>query len=208
MKIHISWLLLSASALLLSSCDSYLYSDVGWSGTSTGLYSNNGWSNARYDYDGFPIYGYYDGRPVYGYTAAGVPIYTYSRLDRHCYVPNWNPAPHYRGHYRYPSHVHHCVTPPKRPSYHVPSYRPQPNNRPAYSPSRPSQRPSYTPPSHSSSSSSWHSSGGSSGHSSWDSSNHSSSSSSSSSSNWDRRDNHFGGSSPSPSRYPANSRPR
>lgn len=93
MKKHISCLLLSASALLLSSCDSFMYSDVGWSGTSTGLYNNNGWSNARYDYDGFPIYGYYDGRPVYGYTSVGVPIYTYNSLDRHCYVPSWKPAP-------------------------------------------------------------------------------------------------------------------
>lgn len=51
-----------------------------------------------YDSSGFPIWGYsVCGRPIYAYSLAGMPIYVIRGIYRGCYVPAWNPRPHYHG---------------------------------------------------------------------------------------------------------------
>lgn len=51
-----------------------------------------------YDSSGFPIWGYSAcGRPIYAYSPAGMPIYVIRGIYRGCYVPAWNPRPHYHG---------------------------------------------------------------------------------------------------------------
>ena len=64
--------MLSCVALMCSSCVVYDYPmytstsvGVGGHGWSTSV----SWTNASYDANGFPIFGYYYGQPVYGYTA-------------------------------------------------------------------------------------------------------------------------------------------
>ena len=96
--------LLAGSAVVLSSCVVYDYPmytsasvGVGGPGWSTSVE----WTNASYDVNGFPIYGYSYGRPVYGYTTSGSPIFSINLLYAGCYVPNWGPASWC------PSHPHH-----------------------------------------------------------------------------------------------------
>lgn len=47
------------------------------------------WQPARYDDNGYPIYGYADGRPVYGYTKQGSLIYQLNHIYSGCRVPSW-----------------------------------------------------------------------------------------------------------------------
>ena len=111
-------------SVVLSSCvvdpggyNSFSYSTNGYGSTVA-------WTNASYDANGFPIYGYSYGRPVYGYTAAGAAIFTIAALTALCYVPNWGPAPWYHGHWHYPHHIHRCAVPPRYAHGHAPHRRP------------------------------------------------------------------------------------
>ena len=94
MKIKkISIAIVAGAAVLLSSC----VTDAGVWGASVsyaspGFSSSVAWTNASYDVNGFPIYGYAYGRPVYGYTAAGAAIFSIAALTAWCYVPDWGPA--------------------------------------------------------------------------------------------------------------------
>ena len=127
MKIKsVAIVLMGGASMLLSSC----VTDAGVWGASVsystpGFSSSVAWTNASYDADGFPIYGYAYGRPVYGYTSAGVAIYSISALTAWCYVPNWRPAPWYHGPHHHPHHCHHAPAPPKHDHGHHPGRRPE-----------------------------------------------------------------------------------
>lgn len=93
-------MLMAGALLLLPACvypTGYMAEDP-----LAGANSSVSWTSARYDADGFPIFGYVYGRPVYGYSSGGVAIYTVGGLYAGCYVPNWGPASWCRRHYRYP----------------------------------------------------------------------------------------------------------
>lgn len=111
--------------MLLNSCST----DYGVWGSSV-MYSSPGynssvsWTDASFDVNGFPIYGYSYGRPVYGYTASGTAIYSLAALTSLCYVPDWSPAPWYNGAHRHPHHCHHAPAPPKYDHGHRPGRRP------------------------------------------------------------------------------------
>ncbi len=111
--------------MLLNSCST----DYGVWGSSV-MYSSPGynssvaWTDARYDVNGFPIYGYSYGRPVYGYTSSGSAIYSLAALTSLCYVPDWSPAPWYNGAHRHPHHCHHAPAPSKYDHGHRPGRRP------------------------------------------------------------------------------------
>ncbi len=116
--------LLAGVSLLFCSCV------VPSGGYGTFSYSTNGysssvaWTDASYDANGFPIFGYSYGRPVYGYTAAGAAIFTVGALTALCFVPRWRPAPWYHGPWHYPSHIHRVAVPPRFPHGHAPGSRP------------------------------------------------------------------------------------
>ena len=108
----------ACAAVMLSSCEIYDYPvytsgsvTVGGSHVSTSV----SWTNASYDANGFPIFGYYYGRPVYGYTAAGAAIFSIAAITAACLVPDWRPASWYCGHWHYPPHVHYVSVPPHCP---------------------------------------------------------------------------------------------
>ena len=117
-------------AMLLSSCviDPGVYgASVSYTATTGygATYSTSvAWTNASYDSNGFPIYGYAYGRPVYGYTEAGVAIYTIAALTALCFVPDWGPAPWYHGPHHYPPHIHRVPAPPRYDHGHKPHHRP------------------------------------------------------------------------------------
>lgn len=114
---------LSCSAVFLSSC---VYEMPVYRGGTAYSYSSASpvWTEASYDANGFPIFGYYGGRPVYGYTAEGVAIFTFAALTAACLVPLWAPAPWYHGHWHYPHHIHRVSVPPHCPHDHHPAMRP------------------------------------------------------------------------------------
>ena len=114
MKIaHISIAALAGVSLLCTSCVVGPYDGYGTFSYSTNGYSSTvAWTSASYDANGFPIYGYSYGRPVYGYTATGAAIFTIGALTALCFVPDWGPAPWYRGHWHYPPHIHRAPGPP------------------------------------------------------------------------------------------------
>lgn len=114
---------LSCSAVFLSSC---VYEMPVYRGGTAYSYSSAApvWTEASYDANGFPIFGYYGGRPVYGYTAEGVAIFTFAALTAACLVPLWAPAPWYHGHWHYPRHIHRVNVPPHCPHDHRPAMRP------------------------------------------------------------------------------------
>ncbi len=122
---YMSAAIVAAASLLFSSC---VYSAGGGYGTisyaTDGYSSSVAWTNASYDANGFPIFGYSYGRPVYGYTEAGVAIFTVAALTALCFVPHWAPAPWYHGHWHYPAHIHRCAAPPRFPHGHNPGHRP------------------------------------------------------------------------------------
>ena len=127
MKIHsIAIAMISGAAVLLSSCvvDPGTYYGASVSYSSPGFSTSVAWTNASYDANGYPIYGYSYGRPVYGYTAAGVAIFTIGALTALCYVPDWAPAPWYHGPLHYPPHIHRVPAPPKYAHGHAPHHRP------------------------------------------------------------------------------------
>ena len=87
----ISIAILACAGVLCTSCvtpvdgyGSFTYGTNGY-GASVGV----AWTNASYDADGFPIYGYSYGRPVYGYTATGAAIFSIAALTALCFVPDW-----------------------------------------------------------------------------------------------------------------------
>ncbi len=101
------------------------YAPYGTYSVSTNGYDTSvAWTNASYDANGFPIFGYSYGRPVYGYTEAGVAIFTIAALTALCFVPRWKPAPWYHGHWHYPPHCHRVAAPPRHPHGHAPHVRP------------------------------------------------------------------------------------
>lgn len=115
--------LLAGSALLLSSCAvDGVYGSVGMAGP--GYNASVAWSNASYDANGFPIFGYTNGQPVYGYTAAGAAVLSFAALTALCFVPQWGPAPWYRGPWHYPPRIHRVPAPPHCPPGHMPHMRP------------------------------------------------------------------------------------
>lgn len=116
---------LCCSGLFLNSCmyEVPVYGGVSYS-NGYGNVSAAAWTEASYDANGFPIYGYYYGRPVYGYTPEGVAIFTFAALTAACLVPLWAPAPWYHGHWHYPHHIHRVNVPPHCPHDHHPSMRP------------------------------------------------------------------------------------
>lgn len=124
MKNRIKYLaMLAGSAVMLSSCAVYDYPmytsgsvAVGGHGWSTSV----AWTDARYDVNGFPIYGYYYGQPVYGYTAKGAAVFSFVALTSSCMVPSWGPAPWYCGHWHYPHHVRRVSVPHHCPPGHYP----------------------------------------------------------------------------------------
>ena len=129
---------LLGAALSLSSCVVYDYPmytsasvGVGGAGWSTSV----AWTDARYDVNGFPIFGYSYGQPVYGYTASGAAVFTFAALTASCWVPSWGPAHWYCGHWHYPRHIHRVSCPPKYPSWHrpghAPAHRPAVHHKPA-----------------------------------------------------------------------------
>ena len=123
---YISIATIAASSLLLSSCYVGYANGYGTFSYATDGYSSSvAWTNASYDANGFPIFGYYYGRPVYGYTAAGAAIFTIAALTALCFVPHWSPAPWYHGHWHYPAHIHRVAAPPHFPANHHPGVRPQ-----------------------------------------------------------------------------------
>lgn len=114
---------LSCSAVFLSSC---VYEVPVYRGGAAYSYSSAApvWTEASYDANGFPIFGYYGGRPVYGYTAEGVAVFTFAALTAACLVPLWAPAPWYHGHWHYPHHIHRVSAPVRFPHDHCPAMRP------------------------------------------------------------------------------------
>lgn len=116
---------LCCSGLFLNSCmyEVPVYGGVSYSNGYGGV-SVSAWTDASYDANGFPIYGYYYGRPVYGYTPEGVAIFTFAALTAACFVPYWAPAPWYHGHWHYPHHIHRVHVPHHFPHDHCPSRRP------------------------------------------------------------------------------------
>lgn len=115
---------------LLVSCHSHDRYHGNYQGSVSLGYSSGG----IYDSYGFPIFGYMGGRPVYGYNAYGSPIFSFTYIRNKCYVPSWGPASHYRGHYKYPSHVHRVGNLPHHgKGWKAPAFdknRPNINNRP------------------------------------------------------------------------------
>lgn len=113
------------SGLFLNSCmyEVPVYGGVSYNNGYGGV-SVAAWTDASYDANGFPIYGYYYGRPVYGYTAEGVAIFTFAALTAACFVPLWAPAPWYHGHWHYPHHIHRVNVPHHCPHDHRPAQRP------------------------------------------------------------------------------------
>ncbi len=111
------------AALGLSSCavyDSPMYTSASLKVSGNGWSSSVAWTDARYDANGFPIFGYSYGQPVYGYTSSGVAVFSFSALTSSCCVPSWAPAHWYCGHWNYPRHIHRVSIPPKHPVWHHP----------------------------------------------------------------------------------------
>ncbi len=118
--------MMSGAAVLLSSCvvDPGTYYGASVSYSTPGFSTSVAWTNASYDANGYPIYGYSYGRPVYGYTSAGVAIFTIGALTALCYVPDWAPAPWYHGPLYYPPHIYRVPAPPRYAHGHAPHHRP------------------------------------------------------------------------------------
>lgn len=144
MKIHYATLaLLAGISVVFSSCAAPYAGYVSYSSHGGGMSTGVAWTNASYDSEGFPIFGYSYGRPVYGYTEAGVAIFTLAALTALSFVPHWGPASWYHGHYRYPSGIHRVAQPPRYPAGHAPHVRPPAGahrgpGMPAHAVSRPS----------------------------------------------------------------------
>ena len=137
MKIHYATLaLLAGAAVLCNSCVAPAAGYATYSAPTPGGVISTGvsWTNASYDSDGFPIFGYSYGRPVYGYTASGAAIFTIAALTALCFVPHWGPASWYHGHYHYPHGIHRVAAPPRFPQGHRPAVRPASGIKPPPAP--------------------------------------------------------------------------
>ncbi len=99
------------------------------------------WTNASYDANGFPIFGYSYGRPVYGYTSTGAAIFSIAALTALCFVPYWGPARWYHGPYYYPRGIHRVPAPPRFPHGHNPGMRPPGGIQPPPRPKAPAPMP-------------------------------------------------------------------
>ncbi len=120
---HASLALLAGASVICSSCVAPTSGYVSYA-TPGAVNAGAVWTNASYDANGFPIFGYSYGRPVYGYTSAGVAIFTIAALTALCYVPYWGPAWWYRGSFYYPHGIHRVPAPPAFPHGHRPGVRP------------------------------------------------------------------------------------
>lgn len=140
MKIHyITMSMLAGVSVVCSSCVS---PSAGYASytvpTSGGTFSAGvSWTDASYDSNGFPIFGYSNGQPVYGYTASGAAIFSIAALTALCFVPHWSPASWYHGPYHYPKGIHRVSAPPKFPSGHRPHMRPHGGLVPPKAPAHP-----------------------------------------------------------------------
>ena len=123
---------LAGTSLMVTSCHS-AYPTYGGVAVGVGpggmaVSASAEWTNASYDADGYPIYGYSYGRPVYGYTAAGVAIFTLAALTTAYYLPYWSCAHWCHHHDVYihycPRHCHRCWAPDRCPRGHHPHVRP------------------------------------------------------------------------------------
>lgn len=134
MKIpYVTMAFLAGVSVICSSCAS---PTVGYASYSvpSGINAGVAWTNASYDANGFPIFGYSYGRPVYGYTSAGVAIFTIAALTALCFVPHWGPASWYKGHHHYPKGIHRVAAPPRFPAGHAPGVRPPSGIKPPPAP--------------------------------------------------------------------------
>lgn len=141
-KIYASMAILAGISVMCSSCVRPSAGYATYTAPRGVVSAGVAWTNANYDANGFPIFGYSYGRPVYGYNANGVAIFTIAALTAMCYVPQWSPASWYRGSFRYPLGIHRVVAPPRYPSGHLPGVRP-----PA-APLPPAHKPQLPPPAH------------------------------------------------------------
>ncbi len=125
-KAHLYLSALFGAVLTMSSCVSTPNSYGSYSNPLEGYSLNvgTGWTSASFDANGFPIFGYSFGRPVYGYTAEGGAVFNPSTLNSTCYVPDWAPAPWYRGKNYYPGSIYRVAAPPYYPQGHHPQQRP------------------------------------------------------------------------------------
>ncbi len=125
MKLRIpSLAMLAAVPLLPCSCASSWSSRPGDPASVTGYSSKAAWTSASFDTRGFPIFGYTYGRPVYGYTESGSAVFTLAQLAAGCCVPDWAPAPWYRGEASYPRGIRRVKAPATHPRDHRPAQRP------------------------------------------------------------------------------------
>ena len=130
--------ILAAAALAamgLSSCvvhDYPLYTSASVGVSGNGWSTSVAWTDARYDVNGFPIFGYSYGQPVYGYTSSGVAVFSFAALTSSCCVPSWAPANWYCGHWHYPKHVYRVSCPPKYPAGHHPGRKPAVAQKPHF----------------------------------------------------------------------------
>lgn len=127
----------------LSSCEVYdypMYTSASFGVSSGGVSTSVSWTDAQYDVNGFPIFGYSYGQPVYGYTAGGSAVFSFYALTSSCCVPCWGPAHWYCGHWHYPKHIHRVSVPPRHPSGHYPGRRPGGHHKSA-APYRPAVNP-------------------------------------------------------------------
>lgn len=127
----------------LSSCVVYdypMYTSASFGVSNGGVSTSVSWTDAQYDVNGFPIFGYAYGQPVYGYTASGAAVFSFYALTSSCCVPCWGPAHWYCGHWHYPKHIHRVSMPPRHPAGHHPGvhhkpvapHRPAVNHRPEH----------------------------------------------------------------------------
>ncbi len=133
----------------LNSCVVYdypMYTSASFGVSSGGVSTSVTWTDAQYDVNGFPIFGYAYGQPVYGYTASGSAVFSFYALTSGCCVPSWGPAHWYCGHWHYPKHIHRVSVPPRHPAGHHPGRRPGAHHKPAV-PHRPAvnHRPGHAP---------------------------------------------------------------
>lgn len=130
--------ILAAAALAavgLSSCvvhDYPLYTSASVGVSGNGWSTSVAWTDARYDVNGFPIFGYSYGQPVYGYTSSGVAVFSFAALTSSCCVPSWAPASWYCGHWHYPRHIHRVSCPPRFPAGHHPGRKPAVVHKPHF----------------------------------------------------------------------------
>lgn len=135
MKIHYATLaLLAGAAVLCNSCVAPAAGYATYTAPGGGISTGVAWTNASYDSNGFPIFGYSYGRPVYGYTADGAAIFAIAALTALCFVPHWGPASWYHGHYHYPHGIHRVAAPPRFPHGHRPAVRPASGIKPPPAP--------------------------------------------------------------------------